>query len=334
MTILVTADLHWSDNPRDEYRHTFWRWFIETAKARKPSAVFVLGDLCQEKDRHPAELVNRVVEHLHRLSKVCPVVVLRGNHDYKTIHSPFYRFLGRISGLWWVGSPTDGSGLPGVLTADLGPTIFLPHTRDHARDWAGIDFEQYRWAFAHNTFRGARARNILLEGIPTEIFPERLRIVSGDVHARQTLGNVTYVGAPYTIDFGDNYLPRILEIQGKKMTSIRAAGPQKRLVEISNPNELPYECPFNKGDIVKIRVAISQKQRGEWPTISAELRALAENAGALVASVRPRFIDNKARARLPSGTPKSDKQYLTEYATLRRVDAATLKAGLRYLEQE
>src|SRR5205814_1607714 len=93
--------------------------------------------------------------------------------------------------------------------------LFLPHTNNYKRDWKGLDFSKYQWIFAHNTFQGANIGPRRLEGIPTSIFPRNAKVISGDIHVPQHFGPIEYVGAPYRIDFGDDYEPRVLFLSTK-----------------------------------------------------------------------------------------------------------------------
>lgn len=336
--ILVTADLHFTDNPRDDYRHKFQRWLRDTVRERKPNLVIILGDLTEAKDYHSASLVNKVVDHIYRLSRLAPVIILRGNHDGRYADNAYWAFLHRIDGVSWIGEPRYASDLEYAAGAGL-KGLFLPHSTSPTRDWAGLDLNQ-PLIFAHNTFAGADGgRGRKLAGIEAP-FPPGASVVSGDVHIPQTFGKITYVGAPYTVDFGDDFNPRLLMVVNGgtsngglwRLKSIPCEGPQKRLVEINAPTELAKQRHLYKGDIVKVRLKIAAGDYPRWPEWRDKIYAWCEKRG-LIAYPQAVF-DTKPKARLKKVVDvKTDEELLTAYAKRQGLDAATLKTGLNLMRR-
>lgn len=335
MTVLVTADLHLGDNPRDAYRHHFMErlWDICYDQGGVDE-ILILGDITEEKDRHGAWLVNKIVDHFYHLSGACSVTILRGNHDYIDINAPFFRFLKRLKNVRWIDKVTDN------LTCNIGKLLFLPHTRNYQKDWNGIKFDQFDWIFAHNTFEGADVgHGRKLNGIPTDMFPED-NVISGDIHIPQTLGPVTYVGAPYTVDFGDDYKPRVLLInKHHEVKSIPVVGPMKRLVELESVADLfekkAWKSKLNEGDILKVRVQLPASEMPQWTEVRRGVLAWGEKNGYVIHTVQPVKIDTRmvtaaAKRRL---TTRTDKQLLETYAKQRKVDDRTLETGLTIMEK-
>lgn len=96
-TSLITGDWHLDASTRNAYRFAFVEKTLpQLINTYKYGRLICLGDLCQDKDRHNAELVNRVVNTTTNLSKLCNVVILRGNHDYISPESPFFAFLSKL----------------------------------------------------------------------------------------------------------------------------------------------------------------------------------------------------------------------------------------------
>jgi Calcineurin-like phosphoesterase len=334
MSLIVTGDLHLSDNPRDHYRHVWMDSFIELVRKRQPEAVAILGDLTEEKDRHCAALVNDVVNYLHNLSEICPVIGLQGNHDY--IADPdngFWPFLKHIPRVAWLTRPTrltNISGFPSLL--------FLPHTRNYKQDWDGVEFKGHDWIFCHNTFEGSdTGHGHKLGGIPLGAFPPlgksgEPRVISGDVHMPQVVGPVTYAGSPYLCDFGDDYQPRILLLEGHTKKSIPCPGIQKRLIEIKGVEELKLQNHVQKGDILKVRVSLSMKERDQWPQVQKEVRAWAEKQGCVVHAVQPNFkMEAGQRTRL--APKRSDEDTLKKYAAAGGITGPVLDTGLEFIEK-
>lgn len=332
--LLVTGDWHLSSNPRDGYRHAWVERFIALAQAKQPKAIIILGDLTEEKDRHTAGLVNDIVAFIAELAQICPVVGLQGNHDYVADPSyGFWPFLSCIKNIEWLIKPEAN-------VFGIGNLLYLPHTRNYKQDWAAVRFDGYDWIFAHNTFEGASTEHgHKLSGIPRSVFPGDARVISGDIHTPQQLpldngGYVVYVGAPYLCDFGDDYKPRILELhENGRYKSIPCPGAQKRLVTISGPEELQLQTHVKPGDILKVRVSLSMKERERWPEVQAEVRKWAETMDCILYAVQPKFqVTNAGRARLEPGQRRSDEDTLKQYAAARKVNPATLETGLTFLE--
>lgn len=345
--ILVTADLHLSDNPRDRYRLEFQKQLRAIVKKHKVEMVLILGDLTEEKDRHGAWLVNRIVEAMVRLAKLCPVVIIRGNHDYVDVSAPFYTFLRHVPGITWVNVPTEAKDLPLPLLQRLGRVLLFPHGSDPLQS----DRERFDWVFTHQTFQGAHVgHGQQMRGLPLDTFG-KAAVISGDIHVPQMLGKmIHYVGAPYTVDFGDKYQPRVLLLRdrgkelGKKkawtVASIPVSGPQKRLVELGSVGELKHHPTVNTkycnpGDILKVRVLIDAKQKADWANIRQTVREWGAKQDFIIHTVEPVMLEsirgtNKKKVR--KSTAKTDKELLAAYVKARGIEPLTAKMGFKLLE--
>jgi hypothetical protein len=332
MTTLVTADLHLSDNPRDAYRHEWVASLPSLVEELDVQRVLILGDLCESKDRHSAWLVNRVVDHIMALAKICPVHILRGNHDYINEAHPFYHFLSHLRRVTWYNVPS-----PRRLR-ELGQCLFLPHTRSPEEDWCGL-LDPFDWAFAHQTFEGADVgHGRKLAGVSQDIFSGNARIISGDVHVPQKLGPVTYVGAPYLVDFGDDYTPRIILLQDDEMESVPCSGAQKRLVDMGRLDTLESatnEAGVAAGDIVKFRVHLPAGQIGDWPHIQAEIRDWSQRVGCWAHTLQLATQRDQGEARIHvsrSTQPHDDRKLVENYGSQQGADKKTIRTGIRLLE--
>lgn len=322
----------------DQYRHDFVSGLPEIIKRRKPDAFVILGDITEEKDRHSARLVNMVVQELSDIAAVVPTLILMGNHDYINEGHPFFAFVKHIPNIEWVGEVTNGSALKSqIFRSIFHDCLLLPHTRNYERDWSDdinhIGFEGYRFIFAHNTFNGAAVGfGRKLEGIPLDIFPKKARVIVGDIHVPQTLGPVTYVGAPYTVNFGDDYNPRLLML-GENITPISVGGwPQKRLIEVSDVKELGDSVIERDGDIVKVRVAVGSMEN--WAAIHAKVIAWAAARGVILHRCEPVMTHRvvQKRVKVDASAASSDAQLLKQYGKRHTLDDATLKVGLELIK--
>lgn len=287
--------------------------------------IVILGDLTDDKDRHSAWLVNTIVMNLKSLAEKYRVTILCGNHDYTDPRFPFFEFINAVEGITF---------LTLVERRELsdGTAWFLPHTHDHMKEWQGCDWNKADWIFAHNTFEGATGESgRKLKGIPTATFPNYARVISGDIHLPQAFGPITYVGSPYSIDFGDDFLGRTLMLSGKSCWSIPVNGPQKRLVEVSADclRDLG-RAVVNADDVVKVRVQISTGDftSRSWAEIRDKIRKWADDKGVILWAITPEFSDGKKRKKTVARVfAQSDHETLTAYGKARRVDERLLKTG-------
>jgi hypothetical protein len=318
---LITADLQWSANPRDNYRRLIVDTIIELIAKHDPNRLYLLGDLTEEKNEHDAELVNWIVSSLTKLSDLVDVVFLLGNHDFENVNHPFFEFIKHFAGIHWVAQPTIIDGC-----------LFLPHTRDKEYWKEARTPPPSNLIFAHNTFTGARgAHGHSLTGVAQSVFPKGARVISGDVHEPQQFGCITYVGAPYLCDFGDDYQPRMLLLDDGELTSIDLQGPQKRLVKLAD-----VDAPLkgaNSGDIVKLEVALETRDVAVWPKIKSNLEKEAADLGWVLNTIVPVVAyDRDTGGAAAKHEVKSDRQYFDSYGKRLGVDKDTLSAGLELME--
>jgi DNA repair exonuclease SbcCD nuclease subunit len=334
--ILITADLHLSDNPRDVHRHAFARSLPDLAKGLKANAVFILGDLTDHKDRHPARLVNHVVRHIKRVADVAPVVILMGNHDYVDADSPFFAFLRSVAGVAYVRAPREAEHVSGAPLSMNAGALFLPHTRDPDRAWADLRVKERPLIFMHQAVAGADTGfGHQVDGVPIETFNANGYVISGDIHVPQYMAPcVEYVGAPYRMNFGDEYDPRIflMCIDGKgtfTLESIAVDGPRKQLIDCKL-GHLPSVTGFNKGDLVKVRVRVPNKKKDQFRQFRQHIEDWAAKNGYILHGVLPMF--EKGSIGSGSASVRTDAQLVEAYAKARGVDDKTLDVGKKLLE--
>jgi DNA repair exonuclease SbcCD nuclease subunit len=337
MKIICVADLHLTDNPLDEYRHRFMQDVLPAkAKALDVDAVVILGDLTEAKDKHSSVLVNSVVSHLDLLSYAAPVVILMGNHDYSNEGFPFFQFVDRIKDIHFISTVTEGEELHQHLSVVFKNCIFLPHSRDPERDWKGLRFDKYDYVFAHQAFQNAETGfGHKLEGYPVDRFMDT-RVIAGDIHKPQKVGPVTYIGAPYTVDFGDSYKARALFIDINKVRDVPLELlPQKKLITIERdaPDLLAVSFGVNEGDVCRIRVEVDNLN--DWPEILKHIRKQASTLNLKIESIAPVMLKRAKAHRIKpvSGdSKKSDAELVRQFAERERLDDATLDAGLNLVE--
>lgn len=329
MTILITSDWHLNDKPRDRYRHYFQTTLLSLIRKHKAKVLVMLGDLTDDKDRHSSVLVNEVISHLTNLAAVCEVYILRGNHDCIDPNNPFFAFTHHLENIHWIGvpklQPLDG----------VGTCLFLPHTRDWERDWERQGYDGVDLIFTHNTFTGARSSsNRTLEGVPVDAFPRGLTAISGDVHVPQDVGGITYVGSPYTIDFGDSYNPRMLLLDDGKMFSIPCPGPQKRLIlaqTFDGAKKRMLDLPY---DMIKVRVNWEAKNIDKWLAAKRGLLEWAADKKVTLVGVEP-ILESLplAKKKYKATTHRTDAEVLADYCKATGTNQVLTKVGMDLLKE-
>lgn len=265
MKLLLATDLHFSDRPRDKYRFGILNQLKQDVTKYKADAIVILGDLTDKKDNHSALLVNLIVSGLRSLAAAAPVYILKGNHDYfADPELPFFRFLNHIDGLTLILKPESVGELfmvPHVTTVDewrrMRPTV--PPTV----------------AFIHQTVSGAFSESgQRLDGFPTKPL-RRLNcpVFGGDIHKPQTVGPVIYIGPPYHIRFGDNFVPRymLFDTETSRYKELHYDCPRKWSITVREPEELQRLKELHEGDQVKIKLELTRDEIPDGASMKDEI---------------------------------------------------------------
>lgn len=259
MNWLLSADLHLSDRARDSYRFGIFKWLSQQQQKHKVDATFLLGDMTESKDRHSSILVNRIIEELLKLTP--PVYILRGNHDGVSPESPFFKFLSSIRGLTFISTPTF------LHRYEI---AMIPHCQDQATldDACKRMVTNCKAVLLHQTFSGAIAETgTVLSGLsvsPVSALKPWLGGYSGDVHVPQHCGNVTYVGAPYHVKFGDSFEPRVLLIKRGGKSDLHFDCPHKFSLTIHDADDITNNTALRRGDQVKLTVELAREEAIAW----------------------------------------------------------------------
>lgn len=335
MSVLLTADLHFSDKPRDAYRFEFVPRLLSMIREHGVKFLIVLGDLTEEKDRHRAWLVNKVSDCLEELSDACHVIILRGNHDATDPTCPFFQFSRHFNydRVLWINEPQI------LHNPVLGDCCYLPHTNHYERDWKALKkrFKDCSYIFAHATFKGVKVGSAPpLDGIPADVFPRSARVFAGDIHAPVKIGSVEYVGAPYLVDFGDDYEPRVVLLDGgKAVKSIPCEGRQKRLVVVDSVEEVSQALADHAGDVVRVRVRTASADfHDSWATVRDQVEEACRRSGCDLNSVQPIITDSVEASSVGSASSRSartDTQLMEDYCLRMKASDTVLRTGTKLL---
>lgn len=286
MKRLLVSDLHLSSAVRDAYRFEVFKHVRKQAEAHDVEQIWILGDLTDAKDYHPARLVNRVCDELARLAGTGKEIhIVRGNHDGIDPEWPYFRFLNHLVGVTFHIKATawqDG--------------FILPHVRD-PKEWGELHGHP-KWVMAHATFSGSKGENGQV--LPSELQVPRefrhTRVYSGDVHVPQTVGNVVYVGSPHHVHYGDSFKPRMILLDKDKETSIPVPGIRRLMIDI-DPQREQFHIDCNDGDQAKVRVHLQEAALGQWQEIRRNVLAGCQKLGLDVAAIE--LVRVASERRLP-----------------------------------
>lgn len=351
MNIIATADTHFTDLPADEHRWGLFPWLAQQASRHGAGMIVLAGDVTQNKNNHSAKLTNRLVANLRLLAAQCPVWVLRGNHDYIDENEPFFGFVDKFKHINFITKPT-----PVTEEGADGRHIFLlPNTRNYQEAWKDLRFNDYALIFCHQTFDGSKSETgFELTGIPPSVFfKTKAQVYSGDVHVPQKVSkNITSIGAPYRVRYGDTFDPRVLLIRDdgstkdlhfptkNKLTVDLLGGKNVGPTPLADHFDGQKSAPFNinVGDQVKVRVHMPRSAYPEWPDLRRKIISEAQEMGLELAG--PELVaipEAPAKGKkAPSGANKAPQaatpmEVLAAYAEREALPGAITKAGEKLL---
>jgi len=262
----LCGDLHLTDRAQDAYRFGIFDWIRRQQEKHPVAATFLAGDITDQKDRHSATLVNKIVSGLLKLQP--PVYIVMGNHDYRNPKNPFFKFLNHIEGIKFITSPH--------LVNFKTPIALIPHYRTQAefnQAIKSVTWNQNPAAFlVHQTFDGAIAESgVRLSGLSAslvESFKPPLGVYAGDVHRPQSQGQVTYLGCPYHIRFGDDFTPRVLWVAKNGQVVNRCfSAPYKWTLTVHDADDVLNNNQLREGDQVKLTIQITREEAIDWKRI-------------------------------------------------------------------
>lgn len=333
MGLLLTADIHLTDNPRDAYRWGLFTWLGE----QHATHIAILGDLTDAKDRHSAALVNRLVRAVRDLADHCEqIIILKGNHDYIDPACPFFGFLRAIDGVSVVAIK------PRAFTVDGREVLAIPNgmVEGEPGDLVGA-WNDYDLVLTHETYDGCLTENgTELRGLPPSIFKGFAgKVWSGDIHVPQKVGKtIEYVGAPYRVRFGDQFEPRCVLIdKAGKATDLPFPCPSKHTITISTAADLDKALRgIYRGDQVKVRVLLKRSEYADWPKLKASIKEAAASAGFELYG--PELLPLKQQVPRPDEADKvtgrrTPIEVVKDYAKTKRMTKETEAAGLALLKE-
>ena len=331
MSAILTADLHLDDKSKNSDRWNLWPWLKKQCKQQGANYLIILGDMTDEKDRHSAKLVNRIVDNLYELSQIVKIIFLPGNHDFVDEKSPFFGFLDKLKNVKVIREITT-MNIPG-----LGDCMFLPCTRTWRKEWKGIDFTQADFIFTHQSYDGCISENgTKLKGIPPSVFNGiKGKVYSGDIHVPQKVSkNIEYVGSPYRIKFGDAFKARCLLLSHDKLRPLYFPGKERVLITVQSVEQLKLSNSSDRTQI-KIRYRLRKRDYPDWPKIRKEIKAIVKEKGWEFCGLELKTIQVRARQQEIKTNSKSHKpqEILQDYSQRKKLTPTLKNTGHSLLKE-
>ena len=328
MKLLISSDTHFSDNSRDTYRFGLFPWFAKQQEIYKVDGTFLLGDICEQKNNHSAELVNSIIDGLKLLKP--PIFILKGNHDYIREDLPFFKFLNRIKGITFCTEPT--------LLEEF-HVLMVPHQLNQIALDKALQMAPDNWlVFAHQTMSGAVSETgARLTGLIVPSNCKAKALYSGDVHVPQILNSpnstVVYIGAPYHVRFGDTYRPRILLLDNKHSTDLHYPAPRKLTLTIRDVSELK---DLDKSDQVKVTLELPRSEAVEWANHKKSIIDYCKAKGVEVYGTELKVEQLRKRPRLDENTSsgKGNSEYFEAFCRAEKIPIQIKKSGIMLLVGE
>jgi DNA repair exonuclease SbcCD nuclease subunit len=349
MKFLATADLHLTGRKADAYRWSIFPWLRTQGASRKVDAFFILGDVTDSKDNHGSVLVNRLVSELLGLAAVAPVYAISGNHDYTDPEWPFFRFLSELHerGVHFYTKRT-------ALTLNGERFLLLPHVRNPEDAWQRKDMRNQDFIMVHQPVMGAVQENgqRRRDGMSMLLFSKANKdctILGGDIHVPQEVTQrdapggrsrgvyhkLTYCGAPHPVRFGDDYKPRVLFYDGRRLQSVPRVTLRKHIARVSDPAQLA-EQGLTPGDMVRVELRIPRAEFVHGRELQRRVREQCKALGLVLCGSEIREKPTK-RVRVGQDAPvqgaETPTDTLARYAKAHGLGRAFLKLGRKLLSE-
>jgi len=335
MKVLIVSDTHLTNNAQDEYRWEILEQAPKLAKEHGCEQIYHLGDITDKKDNHSSLLVNRVTELFTFFARHYPVKILFGNHDYQIESRQFFTFLDQIDNIQCFKEPTK-----------IDNTYWLPHTRDPIEKWGDLNFDKVNLVFMHQSVIGSKMSNMCELNYALDLnwlvdkISKNVKIYSGDIHVPQDIRQLTYIGTPYPIAYGDEYNGRmiVLDLNTKKYQPILINHPRRLSLKAYGQDAakdlIKENCKSN--DSIKMVVTLDKKDLLDWQEIKAEIIYLAEKKKVNIASLQVQMNEEDQKQNKKQNEPKESLNlldYIDQYCSDNELSDQLRKIGVAFFEE-
>lgn len=325
--MILTADWHLTARPEDEYRWGVFPALKQAIKEHRQKFVVIAGDIGDRKDKHPAALVNRMIEEFTELSRYAEWSAIMGNHDKALRGEPFWNLLNLIEG---------GEFLSDPAVDDERGILFLPFAENPAEYWEDVDLECADMIVMHQPLDGAIARGHAIEGSPLPKLPRGVKAYAGDIHDPQYVkqAGVTYIGAPHPVNFGDTHQCRFLIVDDKTkeiVKEIELSPPRKHVFVVKSIADLA-KAQALEGDKARVRISMKDSDLEKWPKTKRLIEDWAKEKGIDLVSIEPTIEMPERDADASGDLARAPADTLADYIEAEGIPEAYVKAGNALLE--
>lgn len=277
---LCIGDVHFMVNQIEE-TNLMCEEIYRVTQEVKPDFIVVLGDVLDTHERVNLDPLERATEFLSKLSKMSQALYLTvGNHD-RPNNSTFLTSQHAFTGLkkW---PNTYVADKPLRMTIGNQDFIFVPYVppgrfKEALDTLENKDLSTVSGIFAHQEFKGCSMGAI--KSTQGDVLDEKLpHVVSGHIHVYERLqSNITYVGTPRQITFGDKTKKSVSEYiyskdkdGGVEVKEVRhyLKCKQKSIVHLDVKQAETYDPP--KDAIIKLIVSGTAAELHVFKKHSAE----------------------------------------------------------------
>ena len=107
----------------------------------------------------------------------------------------------------------------------------------------------------------------------------------------QTIGNVTYVGSPYPIYFGDNFIPRVIMDNDGELSDLYYPCVKRAHIRINHPEELLNQELLAK-DQLKVTLHLHPSEIHKWPEFKKEIKKICVDSDFVLCGVEMKKINS------------------------------------------
>jgi DNA repair exonuclease SbcCD nuclease subunit len=296
MNKILISDLHLTDSARDVYRWDIFDWLERQVDKYRVKAVYILGDLTEKKDKHPSSVVNGLMNALGSLSLHCEIVILKGNHDFIDEDNPFFGFVNMHPRIQFIREPF------GYDSGEKQGELFLPYTDTPEHDWYEIHFDSYHTVYMHQMVKGATFSNqhVTGEGVDGVKLKcdMQAKIFSGHIHVPQTMTEgITYVGAPYSVYFGDHYEGRAMLMKDNgKCVDLEPEFPRLWGVKIESIEDL-NEHKIAPTDMLKVEINLPRSETHAYRDICNDVKEWCRKFDVRLCGIKVKVMGRETRTR-------------------------------------
>lgn len=337
MSILVISDLHLTEKSVEAYRWNIFSQVRDYLGENDCDTLFILGDLLDKKDRHPAELVNQLIDELiNTLSYVDNIFILKGNHDYLKPQAPFLDFLRHFEPhITWISSPQ-------FVTFGSKRTLWLPHSRNPTEEWADLDFGSVDTIFMHQSVIGCKVSEYYEMNCGFDLdwmisrLPKNHQIYSGDIHVPQQIKTLTYIGTPHPVSFGDTYEHNMLLLSDDftEFERIKTHPLQRHSLKIRSSlclERLKLTGVINRKDQAKIKIQLSSEDLSSWSSTKEIVKQWCEYNEIDLFDLSMEKLDDNVELTVNSVENRfafvDPKSALAEFVHVEKIDKAISSIG-------